>query len=62
MIPVSCAVEIPAQICARFETAAQLALIAEWGCDLYQGFLGAGALNHDELTRFVAAANAELVA
>ena len=26
------------------ETAAQLALLAEWGCDLYQGFLGAGAL------------------
>jgi EAL domain-containing protein (putative c-di-GMP-specific phosphodiesterase class I) len=43
------------------ETAAQLALIAEWGCDLYQGFLGAGALTHDELTRFVAAANAEMV-
>ena len=41
------------------ETAAQLALLAEWGCDLYQGFLGAGALSHDELTRFVAAANAE---
>jgi EAL domain-containing protein (putative c-di-GMP-specific phosphodiesterase class I) len=44
------------------ETAAQLALIAEWGCDLYQGFLGAGALTHEELTRFVAAANAELAA
>lgn len=44
------------------ETAAQLALIAEWGCDLYQGFLGAGALTHDELTRFVAAANATPVA
>src|SRR3954471_2232073 len=44
------------------ETAAQLALIAEWGCDLYQGFLGVGALTHDELTRFVAAANAELAA
>jgi EAL domain-containing protein (putative c-di-GMP-specific phosphodiesterase class I) len=42
------------------ETAAQLALIAEWGCDLYQGFLGAGALNHDELMRFVGAANAEV--
>jgi EAL domain-containing protein (putative c-di-GMP-specific phosphodiesterase class I) len=41
------------------ETASQLALLAEWGCDLYQGFLGAGALTHDELTRFVAAANAE---
>ena len=44
------------------ETAAQLALIADWGCDLYQGFLGAGALTHDELTRFVAAANAEMAA
>jgi len=43
------------------ETAAQLALLAEWGCDLYQGFLGAGALNHEELTRFVTAANAEAV-
>jgi EAL domain-containing protein (putative c-di-GMP-specific phosphodiesterase class I) len=41
------------------ETTAQLALLAEWGCDLYQGFLGAGALTHEELTRFVAAANAE---
>ena len=43
------------------ETTGQLALLAEWGCDLYQGFLGAGALTHEELTRFVAAANAELV-
>jgi EAL domain-containing protein (putative c-di-GMP-specific phosphodiesterase class I) len=43
------------------ETTGQLALLAEWGCDLYQGFLGAGPLTHDELTRFVAAANAELV-
>src|SRR5438270_8839789 len=42
------------------ETAAQLALIAEWGCDLYQGFLGAGALTHEELTRFVTVANAEM--
>ena len=41
------------------ETIGQLALLAEWGCDLYQGFLGAGALTHEELTRFVAAANAE---
>ncbi|HZU50851.1 MAG TPA: EAL domain-containing protein [Sphingomicrobium sp.] len=38
------------------ETTGQLSLLAEWGCDLYQGFLGAGALTHDELTRFVAAA------
>ena len=42
------------------ETAAQLALVAEWGCDLYQGFLGAGALTHEELMRFVAASNAEV--
>jgi EAL domain-containing protein (putative c-di-GMP-specific phosphodiesterase class I) len=41
------------------ETTGQLALLAEWGCDLYQGFLGAGALTLEELTRFVAAANAE---
>ena len=44
------------------ETAAQLALIADWGCDLYQGFLGAGALTHEELARFVAAANAQIAA
>ena len=37
------------------ETAAQLALVADWGCDLYQGFLGAGALDEAELQRFVAA-------
>ena len=41
------------------ETTGQLDLLAEWGCDLYQGFLGAGALTQDELARFVAAANAE---
>ena len=41
------------------ETTGQLALLAEWGCDLYQGFLGAGALTHEELQRFVATANAE---
>jgi EAL domain-containing protein (putative c-di-GMP-specific phosphodiesterase class I) len=43
------------------ETAGQLALLAEWGCDLYQGFLGAGPLTQEELSRFVAASNAELV-
>ena len=43
------------------ETTGQLALLAEWDCDLYQGFLGAGALSEDELTRFVAASNAEIV-
>lgn len=38
------------------ETTGQLALLADWGCDLYQGFLGAGALTLEELTRFVATA------
>ena len=41
------------------ESTGQLALLAEWGCDLYQGFLGAGALTHEELTRFVGAAQVE---
>lgn len=36
------------------ETAAQLALLADWGCDLYQGFLGSAALDEAELERFVA--------
>jgi hypothetical protein len=35
------------------ESTAQLVLLAEWGCDLYQGFLGAGALDETELARFV---------
>ena len=35
------------------ESTAQLLLLAEWGCDLYQGFLGAGALDEVELARFV---------
>jgi EAL domain-containing protein (putative c-di-GMP-specific phosphodiesterase class I) len=43
------------------ETTGQLALLAEWGCDLYQGFLGAGPLTQEELSRFVSAANAEMV-
>jgi EAL domain-containing protein (putative c-di-GMP-specific phosphodiesterase class I) len=38
------------------ESSGQLALLADWGCDLYQGFLGAGALTQDEFTRFVATA------
>ena len=41
------------------ESTPQLALLVEWGADLYQGFLGAGALSHEELTRFVAAAHVE---
>ncbi len=40
------------------ENVAQLDLIAAWGVDLYQGFLGAGALNAAELARFVATSNA----
>jgi EAL domain-containing protein (putative c-di-GMP-specific phosphodiesterase class I) len=40
------------------ETAAQLELLNDWGCDLYQGFLGAGALDEVELSRFVATSNA----
>lgn len=38
------------------ENLAQLHLLEEWGCDFYQGFLGAGALDEEELARFVAAA------
>ena len=41
------------------ESTPQLILLNEWGCDLYQGFLGAGALGQDELLRFVATAQAE---
>jgi EAL domain-containing protein (putative c-di-GMP-specific phosphodiesterase class I) len=37
------------------ESTAQLGLVAGWGCDLYQGFLSAGALDEAELERFVAA-------
>ena len=37
------------------ESHAQLRLLEEWGCDLYQGFLGAPALDEAELERFVAA-------
>jgi EAL domain-containing protein (putative c-di-GMP-specific phosphodiesterase class I) len=44
------------------ETTDQLALLADWGCDLYQGFLGAGALTHEELWRFVTASKAEAAA
>jgi len=41
------------------ESTPQLTLLAEWGCDIYQGFLGAGALSEEELWRFVAAAQVE---
>jgi EAL domain-containing protein (putative c-di-GMP-specific phosphodiesterase class I) len=35
------------------ETAAQLALLSAWECDLYQGFLGARALDEAGLRDFV---------
>lgn len=38
------------------ESLDQLALIKDWGCDLYQGFVGSAPLSHDELTRFASAA------
>ena len=38
------------------ETGEQLALLREWGCDMYQGFFGAMPLTHEELTGFAAAA------
>ena len=41
------------------ESTGQLALLSDWGCDFYQGFLGAGALTEEELARFVATANFE---
>ncbi len=41
------------------ESTDQLVLLADWGCELYQGFLGAGALSEAELARFVAASMAE---
>lgn len=40
------------------ESTPQLTLLAEWECDLYQGFLGAGALDEGELARFVASTQA----
>ena len=36
------------------ETAGQLDILTEWGCDLYQGFLGARPMSEEELVRFVA--------
>ncbi|MFL6753220.1 MAG: EAL domain-containing protein [Sphingomicrobium sp.] len=41
------------------ESTEQLALLSDWGCDLYQGFLAAGPLTEAELYRFVAAAQVE---
>lgn len=36
------------------ESVQQLELLRQWGCDSYQGFLGAKALDEIELARFVA--------
>ncbi|MEO7366252.1 MAG: EAL domain-containing protein [Sphingomicrobium sp.] len=41
------------------ESTEQLILLADWGCDLYQGFLGAGPMDETELMRFVTASMAE---
>ena len=38
------------------ETEDQLALLAEWGCDLYQGFFCSAALDEQNLARFLDAA------
>ena len=38
------------------ETAEQLALLKDWGCNLYQGYWASPPLTHQELTRFVSAA------
>lgn len=38
------------------ETAEQLELLRDWGCDLYQGFFGSPPLTQEELARFVGAA------
>ena len=36
------------------ETAEQLALLRDWGCDFYQGFLGSAPLSHEDLTLYAA--------
>jgi len=40
------------------ETEAQRELLTEWGCDLYQGFLGSKALDEDALLAFIGASTA----
>jgi EAL domain-containing protein (putative c-di-GMP-specific phosphodiesterase class I) len=41
------------------ENDAQLTLLTEWGCDIYQGFYGAAPMSHEELGEFVAASHVE---
>jgi EAL domain-containing protein (putative c-di-GMP-specific phosphodiesterase class I) len=38
------------------ETEEQRVLLSEWGCDLYQGFLGCGPLDERQLAEFISAA------
>lgn len=42
------------------ESTTQLELLASWGCDLYQGFIGAGPLDEDELARFVTVSESQV--
>jgi len=41
------------------ESLAQLSLLQQWGCDLYQGYLGAAPLDEAELVQFIAAHQAK---
>jgi len=51
---ISLARELDLKVIAEgVETKEQLALLADWGCDLYQGFLGAGALDEQRLAQFI---------
>ncbi|WP_187107809.1 EAL domain-containing protein [Sphingomonas xanthus] len=45
-----------AMVVEGVEDGAQLALLSQWGCDLYQGFYGAPPLTEDQLGQFVEAA------
>ena len=56
---ISLARELDLKVIAEgVETKEQLALLADWGCDLYQGFLGAGALDEEELAEFIVTSQA----
>ena len=55
---ISLARELGLQVVAEgVESAEQLALLSQWGCDLCQGFFVAPPLSHNELTGFAAARN-----
>ena len=56
---ISLARELDLKVVAEgVETEEQLALLADWGCDLYQGFLGSGALDEQQLADFMETAAA----